>query len=143
MARNNKQNYITSMVNQWGDQWVVATTPEAIQKQTPRFVKEMVLDKVNYETVGKYILDPKVLENMIIACNNELEINTLYMNAVAFYREWYPYYPNIGAALTHVRAMTYIYSTVLDRLMQVKYTGNIGYLSDIPIVLNPYRNHFN
>ena len=79
---NNKNNYITNMINKYGENWIVATNPEDIQKAGKRIVKEMAKGQFNYEEVGKYFLDGKFLDNIIIFTKNELDSNTLYLNGL-------------------------------------------------------------
>lgn len=139
----NKNNYITNMMRQFGDNWIVALKPEDIQRSGKRISKEMVKGQFDYEQVGKYFLDGKFLENLIISINNELEINTLYYNAISFYKSYYPNIPNIGAIENHLQSLCYIYSVIGSKLSCVKQSGNIGYLHDISALLYSYRNHLN
>lgn len=136
-----RPNYIRTMINQFGENWIVALKPEDIQRSGKRIFKEMIKGQINYEQEGNYFLDGKFLENLIISCNNELEINTLYYNAVSFYQISFPNIPNIAPQLTHLQIMCHIYSTILYKLNGVKETGNIGCLADTSALLYSYRNH--
>lgn len=139
----NKNNYITGLMKSYGENWIVALRPEDIQRSGKRIVKEMVRGQFNYEEVGKYFLDGKFLDNLINAVDYELQVNSLYFNAVSFYAQYYPQIPNISVQINHLNALCYIYNVVLSRLQAVKSTGNIGYLSDISALLNSYKNHLN
>lgn len=141
MARAN--SYIQMMVNQNGDQWILALRPEDIQHSTKRIVKDMVKGTINYEQYGKYFLDLKFLENLIIGVSNELEINTLNYNSCIFYYQAFPNTPNLGVHISHLEAVGYVYSIILEKLNAVKTTGNVGYLTDISGLLFNYRNHLN
>lgn len=137
-----RMNYIQRMVQQYGENWIVALNPEDIQRSGKRFIfKEMVKGQINYEVQGKYFLDAKLLDNLIISCRNELEINTLYYNAVNMYRNYYPATPNIVVQENHLASLCYIYNIIMEKLQMVKNTSNIGYLADTSALLYAYRNH--
>lgn len=138
-----KSNYIQNMVNQYGETWIVTVRPEDIQRSSKRIFKDMVYGNIDYEKYGKYFLDSKFLDNLIIACKNELETNTIYFNAVSFYKGYYPNIPNIGVHLTHLNTLCFIYSNILSKLNTVKQTNNIGYLADTSAILYSHRNHLN
>lgn len=141
MARNN--SYIQMMVNQNGDEWILALRPEDIQRSTKRIVKDMVRGIVDYQEHGKFFLDPKFMENLIIGVSNELEINTLNYNACKFYYQYFPQTPNIQPHIYHLERTCYIYTIVLSRLNAVKMSGNVGYLTDISALLFNDRNNLN
>ena len=142
MAKNNQQrNFITQQMQNYGDEWIVAIKPEDIQRQGKRIVKEMVQGKMNYEQVGKFFLDSKFINNLIVSLQNELEVKGLYLNAVSFYKQYYPTIPNITYHENHLQAVCHICSTVLSKLYIVRDTQDIGYLTDIPGLLFNYRNH--
>lgn len=140
MARN-YTSYIESMYNQYGENWVGAMRPEDIQRSSKRLIKEIARGQINYEKFGNYFLDAKFLDNVIIALKNELEVNTLYYNAVYYYRSAFPNVPNITTHENHLACLCYIYITILQRLQCVKETGNIGVMSDISALLFSYKNH--
>lgn len=139
----NKNNYITNMIKQFGENWIVALKPDDIQRSGKRIVKEMVKGQYDYETVGKYFLDGKFLDNLIISVKNELDSNILYFEAVTFYARYNPNIANIGAQISHLQALCHIYNMIYGRLSDVKQTGNIGYLHDISAFLYSYRLHLN
>lgn len=137
------RTYFDNMIKQYGDNWIGALSPESIQRQGNRIVKDMVRGNVDYEAHGKYFLDSKFLENLIIACTNELEISSLHYNATVMYQSFYPHIPNINAIINHDWCLMYIYNTVLYKLKTVRNTGNIGELFDIGGMLSTYKNHIN
>lgn len=139
MAKNN--NYFKQMQDRYGENFISLITPEQIQTGAKRIVKELIKADFDLEKVGNYFLDLKFLDNMIIAISNELETTSLYYNAVSFYKNYYPDYPNIGIQQSHLFILCQIYSTVLGKLQSVKNTGNIGYLADTSALLYNYRNH--
>lgn len=139
-----KYNYIQNLVKQYGDNWIVNFSSTDIQNRVaPRVFKDMVRGYINYETVGKYFLDSKLLENLIIACNNELEVNNLYAMSVEMFMQYYPQYPNISAHLNHLKCLVFIYNILNQKFQMVKETGNIGYFADISSILLGYKNHLN
>lgn len=141
MAKNN--SYIQMMVSNNGDGWILTLRPEDIQRSTKRIVKDMVRGLVDYQNHGKFFLDPKFMENLIIGVSNELEINTLNYNACVFYNQYYPQTPNIQPHIYHLERTCYIYNTILQRLNAVKMSGNVGYMTDISALLYNDRNNLN
>jgi hypothetical protein len=136
-----KTNYIDSMIKQYGDQWIVALNPEDIQRSCKRLVKDMVRGNINYEKHGDYFLDAKFLDNLIIAVENELEMNSLHYNAMCFYQQYNPQIKNMSIHINHDYVITVIYNTIYNKLQQVKFTQNVGCLYDISALLNQYRAH--
>ena len=143
MAGNKQYNYISNMKSQYGENWIVALKPDDIQRNAKRIFRDMIKGSINYEEDGVYFLDGKFLENLIIAASNELEINTLYLNVVSFYFNYYPNIPNISTQINHLQSVCYCYNILLDKLNNVKYTQNIGILYDTAALLGRYRNHMN
>lgn len=138
-----RMNYIQNMEKQFGENWIVSLRPEDIQRSGKRIFKEMVRGNIDYQQHGKYFLDSKFLDNLIISARNELEVNTLLYNAVAFYKMYNMDVPNISVQLAHLQALCYIYNMILCRLTSVRNTANIGWLADLSGLLYNYRNHLN
>lgn len=138
MARN---NYIKQNIATYGDGWIVCLRPEDIQRSAKRVAKELVKGDFDLQNEGKYFLDPKFLDNLIIAFKNELETQSLYLSALTFYRQYYPMANNIAGAINHVDILCRVYSALLNKLNAVKYNGNIGALVDISALLYQYRIH--
>ena len=142
MAKNNQQrNFITQQMQTFGDEWIVSIKPEEIQRQGKRIVKEMIQGKINYEQVGKFFLDSKFLNNLIVSVQNELEVNGLYLNAVSFYKQYYPMTPNISYHENHLVALCTIFNTIYQKLVLVRDTSDIGHLTDISGLLFNYKIH--
>ena len=141
MAKIN--TYIQQQIDRYSDEWIVALRPEDIQRATKRIVKDMVRGLINYELHGKFFLDSKFLENLIIGVSNELESNSLNYNACNFYYQYYPNTPNIQPHIYRLGRLCYIYNTILERLNYVKMSGNVGYLTDISALLYNDRNNLN
>lgn len=138
-----KYSYITQMEDKYGEYWVSNVKPEDIQKQTKRIVRDIVYGNIMYDEVGKYFLDYKFLENLIIGIRNELEINTLNYNACCFQFQYFNDIPNMGNHITRLSKVIFIYSTILERLEYVKSTGNIGFMVDLSATLYVHRNNLN
>lgn len=138
-----KVNYIQNMIKQYGENWIVALKPEDIQRNAKRIFKEMIKNQIDYQKEGNYFLDAKLIDNLIIAARNELEVNTLYYNAVCLYFQYYPSEPNISAQITHLQSLCYIYRIIHDKLVTVKNSSNIGWLADTSGLLYNFRNHLN
>jgi hypothetical protein len=103
----------------------------------------MVNGAYDYEKYGKYFLDARFIENLIIAAENRLGYYTLINNAVSMYRGYFPTFPNIGAHFTHVQNLCYIYSIIYSRLIEVRETFNISALVEISPLTYAYRNDIN
>lgn len=140
---NKRMNYFDNMINRFGDNWIVALNSDDIQRSGKRICKELVKGQIDFEKQGNYFLDAKFIDNLIISCENELEINALYLNAVSFYQAYYPGTPQIGSAISHLQILCTVYLTILNKLKAVKQSGNIGFLADTSSMLYSYRNHLN
>ena len=49
-------SYIQMMINNNGDDWIIALRPEDIQRSSKRIVKDMVRGIIDYESTCKYFL---------------------------------------------------------------------------------------
>ncbi len=136
-----KTNYFKQSIDKFGSEFISLVTPDQIQGQAKRIVKELVKGDIELELYGQYFLDLKFLENLIIGVSNELDDYSLYSAAVTFYRMHYPNIPNITIRENHLQALCYIYGVILSKLQAVKQTQNVGYLSDTSALLYNYRNH--
>ena len=136
-------NCIRRKVQEKGENWIVSETPESIQRMIKNVVKDIIYGNFNYEADSKYILDPKVLDNLIIAAEIERDDNCLYYHAMTTYMQIYPTQPNLAGHQFKFNALWYIYGTITDKLRAVKATGNIGWLADTPSILGSYKNYIN
>lgn len=141
MAKNNSNNYITQMISQYGETWVSLVKPEDIQKQARRIAKEMVFNKIDYEKQGIYFLDSKFIDNLIIALQRERDANSLYNDAIGFYRQFYPNIPNIDNFHKEVYSLTWIYNIILYKLELTKSTQNPAHLVDISAYCFNHKNY--
>ena len=140
----NINNYFTSMQQRFGtNDFIVALKPEQIQKSAKeRIFREMVRGQIDYSLFGSYYEDPKFLDNLIIAANNEWE------NSQAIYRALKLLDMNAPGDIIVIRnlqryeILQYIYSVISSRLYAIKMSGNIGDLTDIAYVLKDYSKHF-
>ena len=142
MAKNNN-NYFSDMIRRFGENWIVAVRPEDIQRSAKRIFKELVKGQINHETHGKYFLDQKFIDNLIIAARNELEINILYFNALNFYFSYFPAVPNLSQEVKHMQVLCDIYNVIYSKLGILKQTGNIGVLLEISTLCYSNRAHLN
>jgi len=136
-----KSNYIDNMIKQYGENWIVALSPEDIQRSSKRIVKEMVRGFIDYEKYGQYFLDGKFIGNLIVAINNEYELNSLHYNALCLYRNTYPMVPNLSIHINHDYVMCIIYGTILQKLQMVENTQNVGWMMDTAALLGQYKAH--
>lgn len=143
MAQNNNQqnNYFTNMARRFNrEDFIVLLKPEQIQRSAKeRIFREMVRGQIDYAQFGQYYLDPKFLENLIIAADNELKNNIACATALGFYDLTYPG----DALIIHNKSkfdnLTVVYTCILQRLQSLKETGNIGYLTDLQFVLANFK----
>ena len=136
-----KNCYFKQQIDKFGETFVSLITPDQIQGQAKRVVKELVKGEIEFEKYGQYFLDLKLLDNLIIGISNELDDYSLYSAAVSFYKQYYPMTPNITVRENHLQTLCYIYNIILTKLQYVRNTHDIGYLSDISALLYNYRNH--
>ena len=123
--------YLQTLKNNYGDTWYAQVTPEMIQKNIKRIVKEIGKGSYDYQSCGQDFLQPIFLENLIIGISNELEINTLDYMACGYYYNCFPMTPNMGIRVLYHERVNFIYNTILERLNYVKASGNIGYMADV------------
>jgi hypothetical protein len=143
-----KINYFQDMEQRYqsngNESWLNLIKPADIQKSAvKRIFREMINGEYDYEKFGKYFLDYRFLENLIIAANNKVEYYTLLNNAISVYRVNYPTHPNIGFYSSHLQNLFYIYYTIYNKLVEVKGSSNISPLIEIAPILYPYRNDIN
>jgi len=136
---NKQNNYFTSMIAKYGgkEDFVVFLKPEQIQRAAKeRIFREMARGQIDYGQFGKYYLDGKFLENLIVAANNELVNSQVIVQALY----WYDLYVSVGdlnvaRVRTRQQNLAFIYDCIYTRLYQVKMTGDIGYLTEIQFIL--------
>ena len=139
---SNQNNYFTAMNLKYKtSDFIFYLKPEQIQKSAKdRIFKEMVQGKIDYSIFGMYYNDSKFLENLLIAAQDELINNSTIRDALAIYNASYPGNPSTINLLGRHEALSRVYSVLVDRLLSVKNTGNVGYLADIQYVLAAYKN---
>lgn len=138
MANNQVQNnYFTSNIRRYNrEDFVCMMKPEQIQRDAKnRIFREMVQGKIDYSIYGKYFLEPKFIDNLIISADNELRNNTTVLNALEMYDMYGPEDPNTGMNRIRYSTLVYIYQTILNRLNLVRMYSNVGYLTDLSVVL--------
>lgn len=142
MAQN-QNNYFTFMVRKYNDEdFVRFLKPEQIQKSAKeRIFREMARGQIDYVEFGKYFVDSKFLENLIIAANNELMNNTTIGTALQYYDSCFPGQINVVHNINRYNALCFIFNNILQRLYNVKMTSDIGYLADIQYVLTNYHKY--
>lgn len=133
-----QNNYFTNMIHKYNgnDNFVVALKPEQIQRSAKeRIFREMMKGQIDYVQFGKYFLDPKFLENLIIAADNELTNKSVIATALQFYDLNFPGDVNIRYNTTRYSNLVVIYQHIIYRLKMVKESGNIGWLTDLQYVV--------
>ena len=138
MGKNNNNNYFSTSTSRYGtDDFIKLLRPEQIQRSAKeRIFREMVKGQIDYGKYGKYFLDIKFLENLIIAAENELRNNTVCFNALKFYDVNFPGDQDVVYNMRETNIKMIAYYTILQRLQLLKYTSDIGVLTDIQYVLS-------
>jgi len=141
-AKQQDISYFGAMRKKFQDDNIVwYLKPEQIQKAAKdRIFREMVSGAINYSENGKYFQDSKFLENLIIAAQNELTNNIIIRDALRMYTCMYPGYMDAGKLVARYENLSLIMNIILNKLNEVKFTGNIGVLTDIQRNLGNYRN---
>lgn len=139
-----QHNYFTNMIKRYNGntEFVSLLKPEQIQRSAKeRIFREMVRGQIDYSLFGIYFENPKFLENLIVAAQNELEnYNTIFC-ALDFYDNTFPGNSNVFYNKGKFIALINIFSVLCDRLYKVKMDGNIGHLTDIQYVLKNYSKY--
>ncbi len=143
MPNNNDKCWFANMIRRYPDMpnFVKLLKPEMIQRSAKeRIFREMIRGQINYSEYGQYFLDNKFLENAIIAAQDELNYNITLRDALVFYDFNCPGQQNVINARAKHENLVYVFNVILNKLMEVKYTDNIGAITDIQYVLGSYRN---
>lgn len=130
-------NYFDIMISRYQTpDFVRMLKPEQIQRSAiERIFREMVRGQIDFSQYGNYFLDNKFLDNIIIAAADELDNNSAINKALAFYDTNYPGDATIIRNRYKISARVIIYNALYQRLSNVKMSGDIGYLTDLPYVL--------
>lgn|SRR5574344_480075 len=145
MAQNNnnnqQNNYFTNMIRRYNrEDFIAQMKPEQIQRSAKeRIFREMVRGQIDYAKLGQYYLDPKFLENLLIAADNELKNNIACATALSFYDLAYPGDTLIIHNKTKFENLSFVYNCILQRLQSLKETGNVGCLTDLQFVLANFK----
>ena len=139
-----QNNYFTSMLKRFQDGNIVwHLKPEQIQKSAKeRIFKEIVKGQIDYSQFGQYFTDPKFLENLLIAANDELNNNTVVRDALIYKDFYLPGDPDVTRLKVRYGALVYIFQIIISRINAVKMTGDVGFLTDIQFVLEQWKNQF-
>lgn len=143
MPPNNDRCWFANMIRRYPDipNFITMIKPEMIQRSAKeRIFREMVRGQINYTDYGQYFLDNKFLENIIIAAQDELNYNITLRDALVFFDFNCPGQQNVINVRAKHENLVYVYNVLLNKLMEVKYTDNIGALTDTQYVLGSYRN---
>lgn len=141
----NQNNYFTNIINRFnGDEdFVWRLKPEQIQKSAKdRIFREMIRGQIDYSLYGKYYLDTKFMENLIVAAKDELNNNIIIYNALNYEDLNIPGIPEVIAMKYRYNCLVYIYQVIVNKLEQCKFTGNVGVLNDIQYILGQQFKNF-
>ena len=135
-------SYFGAMKRKFQDDNIVwHLKPEQIQKSAKdRIFREMVSGIIDYSENGKYFQDSKFLENLIIAAQDELNNNTIIRDSLRLYNYSFPGKIDAIKLGARYENLSYVMSVIYNKLNEIKFTGNIGVLTDIQYTLGSYRN---
>ena len=86
-----RQNYFDQKIRQYGEDFLMSLTPNTIQNDAKRRIfKEMIQGHIDYSTYGKYFIDTKFFENLLVAAWNELQNNTIIRDALIEFDNKHP-----------------------------------------------------
>ena len=137
-------NYFTTMIAKYNgnQEFIVTQKPEQIQQSAKtRIFREIVKGQIDFAVHGRYFLDPKFLENLIIAANDMLVEYSIIYNSLAFYDQYNPGIMDIARIRTKYSFLVQIYQVLANKLTEVKFVGNIGILTDIKYILKDYAKY--
>lgn len=143
VPNSNDRCWFANMIRRYQDMpnFVNMIKPETIQRSAKeRIFREMIRGQINYSDYGQYFLDNKFLENVIIAAQDELNYNITLRDALVFFDFNCPGQQSVINARAKHENLVYVFNVILNKLMEVKFTDNIGALTDIQYVLGSYRN---
>lgn len=135
-------NYFISTERRYQtNNFVVYLKPEQIQRSAKeRLFKEMLRGQIDYSIYGRYFLDPKFLENVLIAAQDELNNNAVILESLRFYDLNYPGISDVVKLIGRHTSLVQIFSVLCGKLESIRVTGDIGVLVDTAYILKPYRN---
>jgi len=137
-------NYFTSMISKYnGNQdFITYQKPEQIQQSAKtRIFREIVKGQIDFAQYGQYFLNPKFMENVIIAANDCLvEYSTIYQ-ALEFYDYNMPGSMDVLRLKTKYGFLIQIFQVLLNKFGEVKITSNIGILTDIKYILKDHAKY--
>lgn len=137
-------NYFDMMLDRFnGDQdFVLKITPEQIQRSAKqRIFREMVKGEIDYTKYGQFFINPKFLENLIIAAQDELTNKTVISNALRFYDLSFPGSIDVIHNCNLYQNLAVIYNVLYSKLNSLKFCGDIGILIDIQYILKDYKKY--
>lgn len=136
-------SYFGSMKRKYQDatNFIWYLKPEQIQKAAKeRIFKEMIRGQIDYGENGQYFQDPKFLDNLIIAARDELVNNTTIRDALRFTDMNIPGQANVIINLSRFEGLSVVYNEIYNRLVSLRFTGDVGQLADLQYKMGNYRN---
>ena len=137
-------NYFTTMISKYnGNQnFIQLQKPEQIQQSAKtRIFREIVKGQIDFAQFGMYFLDPKFMENIIIAANDLMvEYSTIFA-ALEFYDYAHPGSMDVLRIKTKYGFLIQIFNVLLNKFGEVKMTGTIGILTDIKYILRDHAKY--
>lgn len=136
-----QNNYFTSQIKRMGrEDFIYFLKPDQIQKAgKERIFREMIQGRIDYGIFGMYFQDAKFIGNLLIIAEKELKDNTVILQALTYYEKDYSN-PDVLYLRSKYTSLVYVYQILVNKLQDVKLSGNVGCLSNIQYTLGEYRN---
>ena len=141
-VRPQPTNYFISAQRRFNtDNFIPFVKPEQIQRSAKdRIFKEMVRGQIDYSQFGKYFLDSKFAENLLVAAQDELNNNAVVLEALRYQDLNFPGNPLVTKLIGQYSSLSHIYQVLYGKLSILRISGDIGILVDTAYILKPYKN---
>lgn len=128
-GQKQRDNYFTRNVQQFGDDFLVQKTAQDLQRDAKnRIFKDMVYGNIDYTVFGKYYLDGRFLNQLIVTAEEELVIHQVYREALQYYDINVPGNIKVRDILMKEINVEAVLNSMVSTLHLVRDTNNIGYL---------------
>ncbi len=141
---NNKgrNNYFDQNIKQYGDNFLSIVRPDSIHKAANRRIfREMSQGMIDYGEYGKYFIDPKFFENLLIAANDELQNNMIIKTALMELDLHHPNIQQVTILKARYTNLEFVFNIIVNTLNMVKFDGyNISHLSNLSSAIGGFKN---
>lgn len=79
---NNNNNYFSRNIQQNGVGFIQLKNAQDIQREALKIFRDIARGNIDFEKYGNYFLDPIFLDNLLIACQSKLTVETILRDGV-------------------------------------------------------------